>query len=212
MASFPKITVDTTQALAVALAVFNKRGQRVESYRENVGGNKEDIIDHFVNGSDLVLDLEAADAVKKTIAHRVTMSSISDVTIPDFLMSVFNLLEKDTVSIKSAGIIAWAPKLAQDIIKREEERHELFLVGANSKFIHGSKITITFNLLKTYYLQMYNSYSYVGHDGNGNLVTFFNKKKINDKAKIVGKIKTHRKEARFNDACITVLNYVKEIK
>ena len=114
--------------------------------------------------------------------------------------------------IKSAGIIAWAPKLAQDIIKTEEERHELFRVGANSKYIHGSKVIMTFNLLKTYYLQMYNSYSYVGHDGNGNLVTFFNKKKINDKTNIVGKIKTHRKEARFNDACITVLIYVKEIK
>ena len=214
MSSFPKIKVDTLEALAVALAVFEKHNHRVDRFDKGINGNKEDIIDHFVNGSDLILDLAAAELIKKTIDHRITMNGISGKTTPDFLMNVYQLLESEIIPIRLAGVMAWAPKLSADIIKTDEDHTELFRAGINSKFIHpvGGKITTEFNLLKVRYLNTFNSYCHTGHDGHGNLITFFNKKKIEGCVTISAKIKLHRRDASLNDSNVTVLNYVKEIK
>ena len=215
MPSHPNIKVDTATALAVALAVFRQRNNRVDRYDVNrQPGNKEDIIDHFVNGSNLELDLEAAELVKKTIDHRITMNGISGNATPDFLMNVFQILQNNVMPIRLAGVLAWAPKLAHDITQTESDRAELYRVGINSRHINpiGGRITTTFNLLKVRYLSTYDSYCYTGHDGNGNLISFFNKNKIQDGVTISAKIKLHRKDPALNDSYITVLNYVKELK
>jgi hypothetical protein len=214
MSSFTKFNVDTLDALAVALAVFKKHNNRVDRFDKGINGNKEDIIDHFVNGSDLELDHEAAELIKKTIDHRITMNGISGKATPDFVMNVFQILENKTIPIRLVGVLAWAPKLSADILKTDEDHSELFRVGVNSRFIHtvGSKVTISFNLLKARYLSTFNSYCYTGHDGHGNLITFFSKKKIEGCVTISAKIKLHRRDASLNDSDVTVLNYVKEIK
>ena len=214
MPSHPNLKVDTATALAVALAVFRQRNNRVDRYTNGVNGNKEDIIDHFVNGSNLELDYEAAELIKKTIDHRITMNSISGKATPDFVMNVFQILENKTIPIRLVGVLAWAPKLSADILKTDEDHSELFRVGVNSRHINpiGGRITTTFNLLKVRYLSTYDSYRYTGHDGHGNLITFFSKKKIEGCVTIYAKIKLHRKDPALNDSYITVLNYVKELK
>jgi hypothetical protein len=216
MPRHPQQKVDTLDAIAVALAVYRQQGDRVVKFNNNEPGNKELILSHFEQKDVIAdLDIEAADQVKQIIEHQVLMASISSKTIPEFTMVVYEAIKNKEVSNKNFGVIAWAPKLADDLRKRHEIKDQVYRMGLSSRFIGQlhAKVTLTYTEIDTRYLTHYNTFVHTGHDEHGNLIHFYCKTKIPTGSIIHAKVKSHAKGRHaLQDANVTYLNYVKEEK
>jgi hypothetical protein len=204
--------------LIAAIISFRKNGSVLRYNHENkTPGNKEEIIEIIEKGINVSeyesISLRAeADLIVSTLPQRVMLNKLINATTSDFVVTVAELLEKETVSLRDFGIIAWAPKLFADLGKADVVKTTLYGLSGTSRYIGmiGSKMEINFTCITAKYLQNYNSFFHQGHDENGNLISFFNKNKIND-GKIVARIKAHRTDERLQAARVTVLNYVKVI-
>jgi hypothetical protein len=216
MPRHPQQRVDTLEAIAVALAVYRQQGNRVVKFDNNTLGNKELIVSHFAGDTVIAeLDLEAADLDKQVIEHQVMMASISTKVIPEFTMVVYEAIKANQVSSKNFGVIAWVPKLADDLRKRHEIKDHVYRLGLCSRYIgrEHDKITLTYTEIDTRYLSHYNTFVHTGHDEHDNLVHFYCKTKIPTGSIIHAKVKSHAKGRHaLQDANVTYLNYVKEEK
>lgn len=211
-AQFNKIDV-----LVAAIISFKKNGSTILRYdsEKKIPGNKEDIISIMEQGINLP-EAESsalrdeAELIISTLSQRVMLNKLTNAFVNEFLVSVTELLEKDKVAFRDFGIIAWAPKLYADSVTADTVKTTLYGLSGTSRYIGvvGTKMEIDFTCISAKFLKDYNSYAYKGHDENGNLVTFFNKNKI-DNGKIVARIKAHRADERLLGARVTVLSYVK---
>jgi len=213
MPSYPKFTVDTITALAVAAVLYKQNNNKVKRFASvDRPGSKEKLFDHFL-GQDVVtdIDLDAAAAIKDNIVHCVTMASITGDSIPSFTEKIFKLLGEDTVSSTKFGWVVWAPKLSDDINKQNHIKEQMYRFKLTSNFIDkvGSTVKLTFNVLSCKYLMSYQSWAHTGDDGNGNLITFFCKKEIPSGTKITARVKSHDAKSSHR---YTRLHYVKEAK
>ena len=204
--------------LIAAIISFRKNGSVLRyNHETKTPGNKEEIIELLEKGIsvseyDLISLRAEADLIASTLPQRVMLNKLINTKTSEFLITVAELLEKETVALREVGIIAWAPKLYADTGKADVIKTTLYGLSGASRYIGtlGSKMEINFTCITAKYLQNYNSFFHQGHDENGNLISFFNKNKIND-GKIIARIKTHRTDERLMAARVTVLNYVKVI-
>ena len=220
MAKYQKVSVSIIDALAVAVHIYRKQGNKVTKfdYDTNLPGNKELIYDYFAAGTGNIHQdpelIETALAIRSAIGQRITVNILTGVKNNDFLVTVNTLLERDKITSKDFGLLVWAPKLFDDMSKADTLKEAMISVGADSKHIGtvGKKISITFNEITTRFLPMYNSYVHSGKDSEGNLVNFWNKNQIPNGSEITAKVKGHAKNPRIGNALVTNLNYVKVAK
>ena len=131
----------------------------------------------------------------------------------DFLMSINKALEKDSISNFEFGSLAWAPKLYEDSVKADNDKEQLLGFLYTSQYVSrpGKRCEITFHCIRSRYLSDYNSFVHHGHDGQGNLITFFNKNKFDGIHKITARVKKHETDSHLSNVKTTVINYVKEL-
>ena len=212
MAKIKKIKVDTIEAIATAIVAYRANNNRV--VREGYGNNKEIIYTYFTTEMGMV-GIEDARAqavvIRDALSQRVMMNTLTGARNSDFLNEVARLLQADTVSSDKFGLLAWAPKLYDDMAKSDDARELVLSMGINSEFVGkvGKKIELVYEEINCRFLPIWNSYAHIGHDGQGNLVMFFKQDRIPAGGKITARVKSHKTDERLGNSKITVLNYVK---
>jgi len=71
---------------------------------------------------------------------------------------------------------------------------------------------LTFTAIEVRYLSVYNCYRHVGHDNQGNLITFLNKDNMSGTVRIKARVKGCDTNRYYNNAKTTNLNFVKVIE
>lgn len=219
MVKTQKITVNTLDALAASILAFRQNQNKVlrhsaEHLEEGQLDNKQLISKFFADGKLVPADLiEEAENIRSSLNQRVMMNTLTGAKTGDFLMEVNSILQNDSVSGNKFGLVAWAPKLFADTLKSDNVREEILSLSIGSTYqgTVGKRLELTFNLINCTFLQNYNSYVHNGHDGNGNLISFWKSERVADSVKLVGRIKAHRNEARYSNAKFTVLSHVKVV-
>jgi hypothetical protein len=215
----------TLEALATAIAAFAHNQDRVERdaittadgctiipnrqlIREYLEGNRANL--HIVSDH----DRKHADGVVQSLQQTGIMQTL--VSRGDkFLTQINDLLSQPSITAKDFGLMAWAPKLANDYQKKDNIREVSARFEYTSRYIGqvGDKITTEFTLIDSRYIKTMDCYSVYGHDAQGNLIFYWarEQKKIVKAGKIYGRIKTHKRDEYRGDACVTTLNYVKVV-
>ena len=125
---------------------------------------------------------------------------------------MLDVISRDTVKLTELGILAWAPKLHDDLIKRDNEREHELVICADSSWLGKPGTTIELQFVPTagrIFIKDYNVFSYTGHDGAGNHVSFYCRLDIPIGITIRGRVKSHRTRGNIKS---TVLHYVKVVK
>lgn len=216
-----KLTVDTISALSAAILAYRYNGQKILRHNNITNSHLESgqlsntqlICDSIITGLDMTDSLrDEAENIRGSLNQRVFMDTLSGAKINEFLLEINSMLQQDTITSDRFGILAWAPKLYNDIVKSDESREAILEFSGVSDYIgkESKKITINFEVLSCRYLKNYDSFVHTGHDGAGNLVTFWKNKRIESGA-ITARVKSHKKNERYSNAKTTVLNYVKAV-
>jgi hypothetical protein len=212
-----KTRVDSVRALAAAIAVYRASGNRVEKFSDNKLGNKEQVLDLLDGTSALsITDRDLADAgdLRNYLSQKITLAELTGTRINDFFRDVAKLANADQVAYFSIGQLVWAPKLADDARKQEEIKEDINQYYFTSKYIGREKdrVELTFTSIEVRYLSVYNCYRHVGHDNQGNLITFLNKDNISGTVRIKARVKGCDTNRYYNNAKTTNLNFVKVVK
>jgi hypothetical protein len=132
--------------------------------------------------------------------------------VPSFLNTINDLLKDSTMNINHAGIMVWAPKLAQDIQRSQGIKEVSAAYEHTSKFIgkKGDRIEFEFTLIEKRYVRQVDTWSAYGFNEQGNLVQFLSKhEELCATGRIRARIKAHDINRYHNGAHVTVLNFVK---
>ena len=159
-----------------------------------------------------------ADEIKDYIQHTILMFTLrsSSGAAPDFMSKINELLQKETVSYHDFGILAWAPKVANDFMIKDKVRETVSQFESTSNFIGaiGKKVSLTFTLIESKFIgRDINCWMCIGHDECGNLINYWAKdeSKIVKDGRIDAKVKSHVLSNTQSRYKITMLNYVKVV-
>ena len=155
--------------------------------------------------------LKEAEGIVQYLQQTVIMQSLKGT--PDrFLAQITELLTNQSVSAKDIGILAWAPKLADDYQKKDHVREISARYEHQSRYIGrvGEKIELDFTMIEKRYIQSMDCYAVYGYSQD-NLVFYWAKTldKVCEVGKISGRIKSHKEDQYRGNARVTTLNYVK---
>ena len=222
MTQYKKFRTPTLDAVAAACAVYRLLGNTVKKSELNDTSktSKAMLLDHFSGAEPLVItqsDLDRAQEVTDYIRQRNMMDTLAGRSNSPFFLSVAGLLEKDTVSSSDFGILAWAPKLTDDLSKTDDRDQEIRRVLHDSRYIGttGKGIELEFHALSNRFVRSENSYNntgkYVvlGHDTAGNAVEFWSSTPVEGTVNIRGRVKGHVTMGRHGNLPCTNLHYVK---
>jgi hypothetical protein len=212
-----KTRVDSIRALAAAIVVYRANGNRVEKFSDTNKGNKEQTLELLDGVSALEIteqDLANASELRNYLNQKITIAELTGTRISDFFRDVAQLTNTDQVAYFSIGQLVWAPKLADDARKQEEIKEDINQYYFTSKYIGQEKdrVELTFTSIEVRYLSVYNCYRHVGHDNQGNLITFLNKDNISGTVRIKARVKGCDTNHYYNNAKTTNLNFVKVVK
>ena len=222
-----KVTYDLSQALCLAVAAYDHMGQRVvkrgdfdaANQTTHDLGNRELMAlaltpGQSFPGSDQADLAERAAEVMSVIEQRVMMNALAGLRTPDFMNSLLVLLQSSEVQAPELGLLAWAPKMAADIVKADAKTETLGLLGIHSQHIGilGQRVSLKFTPINSRFIREYNNHSHQGTDEAGNLVSFFFKKPIPADSVITARVKAHVMDERLSRAAVTRLHFVKMAK
>jgi hypothetical protein len=132
-----------------------------------------------------------------------------------FLGQTTELLSNQEISTKDFGIIAWAPKLADDYQRKDRIREVSARYETHSRYVGHvrDRITTDFTLIEKRYIKSMDCWAVYGVDDGDNLLFYWARTldKICEVGKITARIKDHREDQHRGNARVTVLNYVKVI-
>lgn len=213
----------TLLALATAIAAyeFNKKSiirNPITLNGQGVFPNRQLINDYVLGkGSPFIVNdfhNKHADGIITYLQQTVIMQSLKGA--PDrFLGQIVELLSKQTVKESELGLLAWAPKLADDYQKKDAVRELSARYEHSSRYVGkiGDKIETGFTLLDKRYIKTMDCYAVYGYDDNGNCLFYWAKTldKVCEVGRIKGRVKAHNEDDYRNKARVTYLNYVKVI-
>ena len=209
--------MNTVDLLAVAQAAYRINGNALlKDTRNDLIANGVLVKAHLAGTTKLELipdDTDQATAIKSYISQRVMLSRLIGKPLGDFVEQIGDLLEKEQVNKKNAGILAWAPKVYADMIKADDNSQDIARIATTSRYIGkvGDKVELEFHTIIKRWNANYNCYRYTGHDGKGNLIGFLCKNDYPAIIKLKARIKACE-ESRFTNGRTTYINYTKEIK
>ena len=185
---------------------------------ENVTPNKTLIRDTVKGDIKLVVtdqDRVSAQEAIDAITQDCTMQILKGRRVGDFMQSMAALLEKETDTDASAGIMAFLPQMHEQLKQRQEREEKVQGIAYTSEYLGkvGDKVIVEITVLTTRFLQQYNCYSVTGHDAHGNMVNFLTgKQDCTVNGRYQGKIKRTEQSQYQNNAKVTQLNFVKLLK
>lgn len=216
---FPTVKVVAT---AIAAYEFNRNSivrSPVVIDNINYQSSRQLITDYLVNnvGPFVVNEFhqKQAEGIITYLQQAGLMQTLTNGKPDNFLSNVVKLLTEETVGSRDLGLVAWAPKLADDYQKKDAIREVSARYELRSNYIGtvGEKTIINFSLIEKRYVHSMDCNAVYGHDDVGNLVFYWAKdsKKIIESGRIQGRIKAHNKDKYRGDARVTTLNYVKVV-
>jgi hypothetical protein len=203
---------DQQEVLAVACALYRINGEVVRANDHKDPTSKEQIVDHFVNNKPVEVtdvDREYADLCLKHLQHRVLMNQLTDRHSNDFMNSITEMTFKTSISNRQLGIAVWIPKVVAGMQAEDQQKIDLAHMAAISRYQgkKGEKLEVNFHPIRIKWVHEISCFRHFGHDGNGNLIGFLNKKELSGKIK--GKVKSQEVSKYHNGGRVTYLNYVK---
>jgi hypothetical protein len=199
---------DHTDRIIVRTTTHNN-GNRIDSNRQLVTDYLEG------NGAPFVVNdfhRKEADGIVQYLQQTVIMQSLKGT--PDrFLAQVVDLLSGQTVATRDFGIVAWAPKLADDYQRKDHVREISARYEHHSRYVGHvrDKITTDFTLIEKRYIKSMDCWAVYGYDSQDNLLFYWARSldRVCETGRITARIKDHRKDEYRGNALVTVLNYVK---
>ena len=212
----------TLEVLAVAVSAYQHNHGRVErnavstdtqqivpnrqlmlEYLEGNCTNLQTVSDHDRKHAEGIVQYLQQTGVMQTLTNRGDR----------FLAQINALLLNPMLSPRDFGLVAWAPKLADDYQKKDRVREISARYEYSSRYVGqlGDKIQTNFTLIDSRYIQSMNCHAVYGNDDQGNLIFYWarDEKKIVKSGRIHGRIKSHKQDSYRANACVTTLNYVK---
>ena len=213
---FPVVT-----ALSSAIAAYEFNKNSVVRNPVVVDGtdflsNRQLITDYMSgNCSPLIINdfhIKQAEGIITYLQQTVIMQSLKGT--PDrFLGQLTELISQSEVLLKDVGILAWAPKLADDYQKKDHVREISARYEHSSRYVGkiGDKLELSFTLLDKRYIKTMDCYAVYGHDDNGNCLFYWARTldKVCEVGRIKARIKAHNVDGYRNNTRVTALNYVK---
>jgi len=154
-----------------------------------------------------------AEGIIAYLQHVGLMQTLRNSKVDNFLGNVVKLIAEENIGSRDIGIVAWAPKLADDYQKKDNIREVSARYEHRSNWVGtvGEKTVINFSLIEKRYIHTMDCTAVYGNDDAGNLIFYWAKdsKKIIESGRIQGRIKAHNIDKFRGNACVTTLNYVK---
>jgi len=204
-----KFKLSTVEALALAIKVYNGNGNRIE--RDGDNSNKNLILSMAEKNIQATEYFDQAEEIRTMLNQQVMLKMISNGKVNGFLSEVNDLLMLDNIPNNKIGLLAWAPKLFDDVTNTETAREEILKLAMNSVHIGkiGSRIEVIFTPISSRFLRSYNSYIITGCDEHGNLLSTWRNTPIPAGSKLSAKVKDHKCDSQYSNANVTAINYVK---
>lgn len=210
----------TVEALACAISAFEHNGNKIirdvvlEGEKEMIP-NRRLIEDYFDKHFKIIVNdfhRKQADGIITYLQQTVIMQSLKGT--PDrFLAQITELITQQEITARDFGILAWAPKLADDYQKKDNVREISARYEHSSRYVGriGDKIETGFTLIDKRYIKTMDCWAVYGCDDNGNCIFYWAKNldKVCEVGKIAGRIKSHNEDEYRGKARVTTLNYVK---
>jgi hypothetical protein len=213
--SYPALDI-----VATAVAAYAHNESKVVRNTDQTDGkvllpNRQLISDYFAGTQLFVVNdfhRKEAEGIVQYLQQTVIMQSLKG--DPDrFLAQVTELLSNNEISMKSVGIVAWAPKLADDYQKKDHVRELSARYEYRSQYVGrvGDKTEMSFTLIDKRYIKSMDCWAVYGIDAQDNLIFYWarNLDKVCEVGRIYGRIKEHKQDSYRGNARVTVLNYVK---
>jgi hypothetical protein len=217
-----KKTFITSQALIAAVAAYEHNNKRVvrDPFVDNeieIKANRQLIL-NYLDGDHSVLAVTEDHAVRASelidyIQHASLMQTLRKGSADQFMGKIAELLTNLDIVSSDLGLLAWAPKLADDYQKKDQAQLASARFEGSSRYISkvGDKIIMTFTLIESRYIKQMDCYAVYGHNENNDLVFYWAKdeKKVVENSRIQAKVKAHNPDKYHGNARVTTLNYVK---
>lgn len=156
--------------------------------------------------------VKEAEGIVQYLQQTVIMQSLRG-TPDKFLSHISEIINNKEISAKDFGIVAWAPKLADDYQKKDHVREISARYEYRSNYVGrvGDKIELAFTLIEKRYIKSMDCWAVYGVNEQDNLIFYWARTldKVCEVGRIHGRIKNHKEDEYKNKARITVLNYVK---
>lgn len=157
--------------------------------------------------------INEAQTLTAHIDKLVTMTILTKSKVNNFIQSLYEIIQKESVTSSAFGYLVWLPKVVDDDIKRLDSREVSAYYEHTSKFFGklSDRVNIDFTIIEKRYIRSIDAWSAYGYTTDGNLVSFLTKKEHLAKSGLLkGRIKQHTMSQFHNNASVTVLNHVKE--
>ena len=212
----------TVSALAVATAAYHYnnstiiRNTMLDEHGCELRPNRELISNHLLGKpSNLRVNdhyIAEAEGIITYLQQTVIMQSLKGT--PDrFLAQLVELLTNHDISESDIGILAWAPKLADDYQKKDHVREISARYEHSSRYVGrlNDKIETSFTLIEKRYIKDTDCYSVYGYDDQGNCLFYWARglDKVCEVGRLRARVKAHREDTYRNGTRVTYLNYVK---
>lgn len=212
----------TLEVLAVANAAYRQSGNKI--IRSTIGEDGRQLVpnrilieNHFNDNSRVTvseLDSRSAEKMQTYLEQTVIIQSLKGT--PDrFLAQMTELVAKLDISTRDFGLVAWAPKLADDYQRKDRIREVSARYETHSRYVGHvrDRITTDFTLIEKRYIKSMDCWAVYGADDGDNLLFYWARTldKICEVGKITGRIKDHKEDEYRSNARVTVLNYVKVV-
>jgi len=200
--------------MTTVVAVFELQGNIVKKFEPGKPGNRELIIGHLTGTSPIIitdLHCEKAQLLMQDMECRCTIKRLMGEPIHNFMNNVVTSFQGTHININQAGILAWAPKLLQDLMAADDRKMDFATICSNSNwvFVNGkSTFKLNFEPIITRHSRPSDMFFHDGHDGAGNRIQFWARSKFDKQMAISARV---RKHVIVDDIQTTILNYVKKI-
>lgn len=215
-----KKKLPTLEALAVAIAAYHHNGHKIVRSiilddEKEIVPNRRLIEDYFSTQSHIIVNdfhRKEAEGIVQYLQQTVIMQSLKGT--PDrFLAQLTELITQLEVTERDFGILAWAPKLADDYQKKDHVRELSARYEYRSSYVGkvGDKIEVGFTLIEKRYIKSMNCWAVYGINEHDNLIFYWARTldKVCEVGRISGRIKSHKEDEYRSKARVTTLNYVK---
>jgi hypothetical protein len=211
------------EVLAVAVAAYahNNRtivrntihndGTRTDSNRQLIADCFEGMTQPFIVND---FHRKEAEGIVQYLQQTVIMQSLKG-SADRFLGQTTEMLSCQEISVKDFGIIAWAPKLADDYQRKDHIREISARYETHSRYVGHARdrITTDFTLIEKRYIKSMDCWAVYGVDAQDNLLFYWARSldKVCEVGRITARIKDHKEDEYRSNAHVTVLNYVKVV-
>jgi hypothetical protein len=210
-------SMDTLELVAVAVAVYRHNNNQV--IKDDPSRNNRDLarayLDKQMPPGIAVTDADRQHAkiIRDYFEQKVVWAQLSNMKLPAFFRSVADVIQQPMQDPRSLAQLVWAPKLHSDHVQQDLIDAAICEMATNSDYIGEPRhsVVLKLHIFQCGYNQNYHCYHYFGHDGQGNLVRFLNKNLLADHSQVRARVKALDVSAKYRNARVTVLNYVKTV-